>query len=365
MRDAYSKQYATVGKGTCSHELGRRASEMVREAREGVRRFIGAACQEQVALFPSTADAMRALAQSYSQILKRHDQVILADVGDDYCRTWNALSQRGSFRVVQVPDLSFSALAPLVSAKTKLFVLGSVSVFGNVNDLQSILEFLRATGIPIALNVSDSFHHGTLRVEQCGSDFVLADCTSAGVPMAFLYGEKRRLARLPPSFGGEHSLLDCSSTQRYQLESSNWGPVPERFEVGMSCLPRIASLKAVVDEYNETKLDAITPSTLERQGMYLYEQLRSCEKVQVYGSSERRALFACFNVQGVASSRVATALCEHGIYVKTGLHGAHQAHAKLGIKSSIRVHVDVRKHTTEDINHFIQCLKTVVRKLAK
>ncbi|KAI0559312.1 cysteine desulfurase Csd [Gracilaria domingensis] len=363
MRDVYSRHYAAVSTGTCSHELGRRASDIVREARESVRLFIGAADLQEIAFFPTSFDAMSALATSYSQILKRSDEVILVDATDYCSRIWQTHSKPRRFSVSERADVSFPAIAPLVSAKTKLIMFRSASVFGNIHDMRDILEFLEATGIPIALDASDLLHYGQLRVQECGADFVFADCSSMGVPMAFLYGKKGTLAELPPAFGGEHSLHSYSAAKSYDFNNSNWGPIPERFEVGMSCLPSIASLKAIVDECNVIEPDLSTSSSLERHALYLYEQLRSCNKVEVYGSAERRAPFACFNIEGVDSSRVATELAKNGVYVRAGFHGVRRAHAELGISGSVRVDVNLKQHTKEAMDHFFQRLREVVEKL--
>ncbi|PXF43188.1 putative cysteine desulfurase [Gracilariopsis chorda] len=362
MRQAYATSNAAITKGTCSHELGRRASDTLHNAREQVRLFIGAASHEEIVFFPSTFDAMRTLASSYCQLLKREEEVILGDLGDRHSQLWKTASRNGLFRVVHATDMSLAAMAHLISSKTRLFVLRSASAFGNVHDLGDTLEFLQALEIPVILEVSDTLQYGHLQAEKRGVDFLVSDCTGIGAPAAFLYGKMHRLERLPPAFGGEQSLLQCTCTDESGLDIANWGPIPERFDVGMPCLPTIASIGTVVERYNAIISRPMTRTLFENQAKYLHEQLRLSDGLCVYGDAENRAPFACFNVSGADSVIVVEKLKEHGILVRVGCHDSRQVHENNDVSASLRADVSFENHTNDDIDLFVESLRAVVGK---
>lgn len=364
MRHTYATSNAAITKGNCSHELGRRASETLRNAREQVRLFVGAATYDEIVFFPTAFDAMRTLASSYCQLLKREEEVILGDLGDKHSQLWKNASRQGLFRIVHATDMSLSSIAHMISSKTKLFVLRSASAFGNVHDLTDTLEFLQALEIPVILEVSDTLQYGHLEAEKSGVDFLISDCTGIGAPAAFLYGKKHRLERLPPAFGGEHAFLQNTCIGESGLDVNNWGPIPERFELGMPCLPHIASIGTVVERYNAVVSRPMTRNLFQDQANYLHEQLRSTDRLCVYGEAKNRAPFACFNVPGVDSIIVGENLKEHGVFVQVGYHDSRQAHENSNLGASLRVDVSLESHTNDDIDHFVGSLKAVACKLS-
>lgn len=363
IRDTYAQRNATLTRGTCSYELGRRAAEVLRESRQAVQKFIGARKPEEIVFLPTAFEGMRILANSYAQILGEKEQVILANT-DDWCNTiWHSVSEQTPFRLLQVPTVSFSALAPLLSSKVRLIIMRNSSIFGNIHDLGDIIDLFRSVGVPMIVDVSDTLHYARELVNEYHVDFLVSHCTSIGANMAFLYGRAERLSRLPPAIGGDNALSRCFFGDNQVLNESNWGPVPDRFEVGTALVPMIASLGAVAEQYNAFPPEHVDYSQLSDLAHYLYKQLNTCHGVQVYGESENRAPLACFNVSKVEAIVVAGELFKRGVIVTVGCHGSRNAHEELGIKSSLRAQFRFPAQTRDDVNHFISTLKEVMASL--
>ena len=213
-----------------------------------------------------------------------------------------------------------AALPGLLRDNTKLVIMAHGSnVCGTVQDAEAIGRICADRGVPFALDAAQTAGHLPLEPKKWG-------CTMLAMP-----GHKGLLG---PHGTGALWVADGATLAPLRqggtgsASESMFQPriMPDSLESGTLNLPGIAGLYAGM-RFALAHQQEARETTAALCGM-MRDALREMAGVRVYTRADASLL--SFNVAGIASQVVASALDEQGITVRGGLHCAPGVHRFLG-----------------------------------
>lgn len=380
LHSLYTTSNSAISLGRCAHELGRRATGTLQESRSTVANYLNASESTEIVFAPCVTSAMHTVALAFARSLQPRDEILIAfNTPDETIQHWRYVAERHKLvvRLIQsdisegsLPDIS--SFVQCVGSRTRAIVLPLYcSVTGARMPLEEVTPFFNGIGAPSILDMTISPAHSTehLDVEALNCDIVVINATAylSAPGGAVIYGQSATLERLPPTSGGEYSLVDftqSTSSLDLALMPDNWTPVPERFESGTSYLTTAVTIAASIQARRDLGQDEQANSSQMDLGLHLQNKLANCDRVTLYtcadGMSDTSTM-ATFNIDDCQAAEVARHLARRDICVSAGTHGAAIAHG-LGfeVDSSIRVVFDENYHSEKDVDKLIEGLKDFI-----
>lgn len=363
VRRYYEYANANVHRGV--HELASRATEAYENARERVRRFIGAEHVEEIVFTRGTTSAINLVAHGYARVhLKPGDEIVLTPMEHhSNLVPWQAVAKATGAVLKFVPlqpDGTFRAedLEATVSDRTRLVAMTYVSnVLGVVNPVREAADIAHRRGAVLLVDGAQSTPHMRVDVQRLGCDFYAFSghkmCGPTGIGV--LYGRKELLERTEPiDYGGE--MIEFVGL----YESTYKGP-PHRFEGGTPIIAGAVGLAAAIDFLEELGLDAIE-THVRRLAKLAAEALAAVPGVTVYGPAPGRPRtgVVAFNLDGVHPHDVATALDQEGVAIRAGHHCCQPLMKWLNVPATARASFYL--YNTEEE---IEALARAVRKTSE
>ena len=321
MAGVEEKMGANPGRG--GHRLALRAGRVVEHCREEAARLLGVHHPERI-LF--TANCTEALNLAISGTLRRGDEVICSYAEHNaVMRLLDRYVSRGEITVhMLAPDergiLSPASLRRVISRKTALVIIAHASnVTGLIQPIAQLGAVCRERGVPLLVDAAQTAGHLPLEPKKWG-------CTMLAMP-----GHKGLLGP-----HGTGALWVADGVTLAPLRQGGTGSasesmfqpriMPDSLESGTLNLPGIAGLYAGM-RFALAHQQEARETTAALCGM-MRDALREMAGVRVYTRADASLL--SFNVAGIASQVVASALDEQGIAVRGGLHCAPGVHRFLG-----------------------------------
>ncbi|MEM2427006.1 MAG: cysteine desulfurase [Candidatus Hadarchaeales archaeon] len=358
MLEFYREYRANVGRGI--HRLSRRAGEELSEAREKVRKFIGARSEGEIIFTKNTTEGINLVARGLGW--ERGDRVVttLLEHHSNFL-PWLRLREHGvEVRVVR-PDRE-GVLRPEVFEGevegAKLVTLTHVSnVLGSVNPVEEITRLAHEHGARVLVDAAQSAPHLPLQVEKMGCDYLafsghkMLGPTGIGV----LYVREECLEELEPLCLGGGTVEEASSSG-YSLTVS-----PERYEAGTLPIAEALGLGEAIEYLERVGFGAL--ASHEREVVRrLQKGLEGIEGVEVYGPSDpnRRVGIVPFNVEKRDPHEVATLLDRSNIMVRSGHHCALPLHREfLRLPGTVRASVYLY-NTLEEVERLVGRVEEIV-----
>ena len=321
MAGVEEKMGANPGRG--GHRLALRAGRVVEHCREEAARLLGVHHPERI-LF--TANCTEALNLAISGTLRRGDEVICSYAEHNaVMRLLDRYVSRGEITVhMLAPDergiLSPASLRRVISRKTALVIIAHASnVTGLIQPIAQLGAVCRERGVPLLVDAAQ-----TAGMADVSPDVLCAD-------MVAMPGHKGLLGP-----HGTGALWVADGVTLAPLRQGGTGSasesmfqpriMPDSLESGTLNLPGIAGLYAGM-RFALAHQQEARETTAALCGM-MRDALREMAGVRVYTRADASLL--SFNVAGIASQVVASALDEQGIAVRGGLHCAPGVHRFLG-----------------------------------
>ena len=321
MAGVEEKMGANPGRG--GHRLALRAGRVVEHCREEAARLLGVHHPERI-LF--TANCTEALNLAISGTLRRGDEVICSYAEHNaVMRLLDRYVSRGEITVhMLAPDergiLSPASLRRIISRKTALVIIAHASnVTGLIQPIAQLGAVCRERGVPLLVDAAQ-----TAGMADVSPDVLCAD-------MVAMPGHKGLLGP-----HGTGALWVADGVTLAPLRQGGTGSasesmfqpriMPDSLESGTLNLPGIAGLYAGM-RFALAHQQEARETTAALCGM-MRDALLEMAGVRVYTRADASLL--SFNVAGIASQVVASALDEQGIAVRGGLHCAPGVHRFLG-----------------------------------
>ncbi len=347
------------------YELGIRATDIYEESRERTAQFINAARPEEIIFTRNTTESINLVSYSYAlNFLKPGDEILItiAEHHSNLLPWQMAAKKTGAvlkfLECEQDGSFSTESIEEAVTPKTKLAAICHVSnVTGRITPIGEIISRVHAVGGVVLVDAAQSAPHMQLDVQKMDCDFLAFSGHKMMGPMGIgvLYGRYDLLNAMPPFLtGGE--MIDSVTR-----ESAVFAPLPHKFEAGTVNAAGAAGLAAAMDYMEGIGWQQIEEreKTLTRMA---FEGMSTILGVRILGSDdpdEHNGILS-FTVEGVHPHDISSIMDASGICIRAGHHCAMPLLKHLGVNSSARASIAFY-NTPEDIERFIECLKSVRR----
>ena len=346
-------EYANVHRGV--HTLSQRATARYDQARERVRRFVGAAAASEVVFTAGTTAAINLVARSHARpLLRPGDEILLTEMEHhSNIVPWQIVAQEAGavIRVIPVTDageLDLDQAAHLIGSRTRVVAVAHVSnVLGTVNPIPVIAELAHSVGAVLLVDGAQAVPHRRVDVQALGCDFYAASAHKMYGPngIGFLWGRRELLEAMPPWQGGG-GMIEVVS-----FDQTTFAPPPARFEAGTPPITQAIGLAAAV-EY----LEALGWEAIERHEATLLAEatrrLAEIPGVRLIGNSADRVGVVSFVVDGIHPHDVGTVLDLGGVAVRASHHCAQPLMRRFGVTGTVRASFGVY-NTLEELDALV------------
>jgi cysteine desulfurase/selenocysteine lyase len=344
-----------------AHELAARATDAYEEARDTVRRFIGASKSEEIIFVRGTTEAINLVAYAWGgKHLGPGDEIVITHL-EHHANIvpWQLLSQQTGaiLKVAPVDDagnLLLSEFEDLLGPKTKLVAATHVSnALGTVTPAKKIVELGHRYGARVLIDGAQSIPHIPIDVQELGADFFvfsghkILGPTGVGV----VYGREEALAETPPWQGGGNMIADVT------LERSLYQGPPNKFEAGTGNIADAVGLGEAlryVERVGVERIAAYEHALLE----YATPRLADIPGVRLVGTAEEKASVLSFVLVGHEPLEVGKALNAEGIAVRAGHHCAQPILRRMGLEATVRPSFAFY-NTFDEIDVFLDAVRRI------
>ncbi|MDT5350518.1 MAG: cysteine desulfurase / selenocysteine lyase [Mycobacterium sp.] len=344
-----------------AHELAARATDAYEEARETVRRFIGAPKAEQNIFVRGTTEAINLVAYAWGgKHLGPGDEILITHL-EHHANIvpWQLLSQQTGAVLKVAPvdeagNLLLSEFEDLLGPKTKLVAATQVSnALGTVTPVEKIVELGHRYGARVLIDGAQSIQHLPVDVAELGVDFFAFSGHKIYGPtgIGVLYGSEEALAETPPWQGGGNMIADVT------LERSLYQGLPNKFEAGTGNIADAVGLGEAlryVERVGIERIAAYEHALLE----YATPRLADIPGVRLVGTATEKASVLSFVLAGHEPLEVGKALNAEGIAVRAGHHCAQPILRRYGLEATVRPSFAFY-NTFEEIDVFLRAVRRI------
>ena len=347
------------------HFLSEQATEMYEEARECVRRFIGAEHREEIIFTAGATASLNTVAYAWGEkFLSKGDNIIISEMEHhSNIVPWQLVAERKGVEIRVLPfddsgRLMVEKLDSLLDEKSRLVAVTQASnTLGTRPELSLIIQKAHAAGACVVVDGCQGVVHGGVDVKSLDCDFYafsghkLYGPTGIGV----LYGKREILEQMPPFLcGGD--MVD-----RVSFERTTYAPLPLKFEAGTANYVGAVGLGEAI-KYLEA-LDLEQVERYERELTQYAEQcLSQIDGLKIYGQTEDKCSIVSFNVEGVHHYDLGMILDKLGVAIRTGQHCAEPVMQHYGITGMCRASIAMY-NTHAEIDSLKKGVERAVRML--
>jgi cysteine desulfurase / selenocysteine lyase len=344
-----------------AHELAARATNAYEEARDTVRRFIGAAKDEEIVFVRGTTEAINLVAYAWGgKYLEPGDEIVITHL-EHHANIvpWQLISQKtGAILKVAPVDDAGNLLMPhfeeLLGPRTKLVAVSQVSnALGTVTPVEKIVELGHRYGARVLIDGAQSIQHMPVNVSELGVDFFAFSGHKIYGPtgIGVLYGTEDALTETPPWQGGGNMIADVT------LERSLYQGPPTKFEAGTGNIADAVGLAEAlryVERLGVERIAAYEHALLD----YATPRLADIPGVRLVGTATEKASVLSFVLAGHDPLEVGKALNAEGIAVRAGHHCAQPVLRRLGLEATVRPSFAFY-NTFEEIDVFLNAVRRI------
>jgi cysteine desulfurase/selenocysteine lyase len=345
-----------------AHELAARATDAYEQARETVRRFIGASSSEEIVFVRGTTEGINLVAKSWgAKHVGPGDEIIVSHL-EHHANIvpWQQLAaEKGAkIRVIPVDDSGQVLLEEyqrLLNDRTKIVSVTQVSnALGTVVPVKKIVELAHRAGARALIDGAQSVSHMRVDMRALDADFFVFSGHKIYGPTGIgaVYGKREVLEDMPPWQGGGNMILDVT------FERTVYDEPPTRFEAGTGNIADAVGLGTALDYVERVGVENIARyehTLLE----YATHHMNLIDGVHLIGTAIDKASVLSFVVDGTSTEEVGKALNQEGIAVRAGHHCAQPILRRFGLESTVRSSLAFY-NTSEEVDRMV----AVVRRLA-
>ena len=324
------------------HHLSGAMTAMYEEARETVRRFIGAEHKEEVVFTAGATASINLVAYAWSaRNLREGDNIVVSEMEHhSNIVPWQLAAERygAELRVLPFDDrgeLRVDMLGSLIDNRTRLVAVTEASnTLGTVPNLEPIIAAAHAVGAKVMVDGCQGIVHGGGKVKERDYDFYAFSGHKLYAPtgIGVLYGKRELLEAMPPFMGGG-DMVD-----KVTFAKTTYAPLPLKFEAGTSNFIGAVGLAEAI-KY----VEGIGMESIEQHEMMLLdamtERLSRIEGLRIYGTAKRKCPIVSFTIDGTHPYDVGMILDKLGIAIRTGHHCAEPVMTHFGVTGMCRASI--------------------------
>jgi len=330
-------EYANVHRGI--HYLSNTATQHYEDARETVRRFLGAASPEEIIFTKNVTEAINLVAYAWGmENIASGDEIVLSLMEHhSNIVPWHFLRERKGAVLKWAPisdtgEFLIEEFEALLTKRTKMVALTHMSnVLGTVVPIAEVVKMAHARGIPVFVDGAQAAVHMPVDVTALDCDFYavtghkLYGPTGIGV----LYGKKALLDKLPPFLGGG------SMIEMVTVDKVTYGVTPNRFEAGTPPIVEAIGLAAALDYMMQVGRAEIEAHEAE-VGAYAHARLKDLNWLKIHGTAPGKGAIVSFTMDGLHPHDISTIVDRSGVAIRAGHHCAQPLMERLGVAATCR-----------------------------
>ncbi len=364
----YEKNNANPLRGL--YELSVDATEAYENARADVARFIHASRPEEIVFTRNATESLNLIAYAWGDAFLGPDDEIVVSIAEHHSNIlpWQQVAKRTGAKLVWFDctadgELDPNELKKLVNEHTKIVAITQISnVFGRLNDVKAYAEIAHSVGAVYVCDGAQSVPHIPVDVKDLDVDFLVFSGHKMFAPMGIgaLYAKYELLEKMPPFLTGGEMI------EYVTRDGATYAEIPHKFEAGTVNATGAVGFGAAIRYMEGYGWDVIEERERELSE-YMMEQISEVPHVHVLGSkdvADHHGIFT-FTIDGVHPHDVAAIFDASNIGVRAGHHCTQPLHKYLHeISTEVEVVSTTRAslafyNTREDIDAFIECLKSV------
>ena len=348
MRQFETSTRANIHRGV--HTLSQRATDAFENAREAVKRFVGASPAHELVFTSGTTEALNLVAQGLAHGLDGRvgaigpgDEIIVSGLEHHANLVpWQQAAQRsGATLRILLPDaqgqLHADDLARLLSPRTRVFALtAGANASGERPPFEALLALAHAAGAITVLDAAQAVAHSALHMDTLACDFMAFSAHKMYGPMGMgaLVGRRTALERLTPlRFGGD-------MVQSVSYQGAVFAELPARLEGGTPHVSGAVGMAAAGGFIASIGHHAIEAHLADLR-QHAVRGLQQIDGVTVLSAQTPASAIVSFVVQGVHPHDIGTLLDARGIAVRSGYHCAQPLLDYLGTGPTTRASLAV------------------------
>ncbi|HDO51376.1 MAG TPA: cysteine desulfurase [Rhizobiales bacterium] len=337
IQNAYSHEYSNVHRGL--HYLSNTATENYEKARSTVRRFINAACDEEIIFTRNATEAINLAAQSFGgavigegdeivlTIMEHHSNIVPWHFHREHSGAvlrWAPVSDEGEFLIEEFEKL--------LTPRTRMVAVTHMSnVLGTVVPVKEVVRLAHDRGIPVLVDGAQGAVHLPVDVQDLDCDFYVFTGHKVYGPtgIGVLYGKKEHLEAMPPYQGGGEMIGTVTT------DKVTYATPPHRFEAGTPAIVQAIGLGAALDYMMGVGLERIKVHE-DAVHEYAKQRLGEINSLRMIGTAPGKGSIISFEMEGAHPHDISTIIDRSGIAVRAGTHCAEPLLARYGVTSTCR-----------------------------
>lgn len=359
--DFYKNYNANPLRGLYS--LSVEATEVYENAREAVRKFIGAEKSSEIIFTRNTTESLNLAAYSYGlSNVKKGDEIVVSIMEHHSdLLPWQMVAKTcgAELKFIECAkdgSIDLEKVKELITSRTKIVAMTQVSnVLGREYPVKEIAKLAHEKGAVMVVDGAQSTPHMRVDVTDLDADFFAFSGHKLLAPMGIgvLYGKEELLEKMPPFLSGGEMIDSVTRT------SAVYAELPHKFEAGTVNAAGAAGLKAAIDYIEKVGFDYIGEREIALTSRAI-EKMKKIPHVNIIGSenADEHTGIVTFTVDNVHPHDISEILAADGIAVRAGHHCAQPLLTHLGLNSTARASFAFY-NTEDEVNKFTDSVATI------
>lgn len=359
--DFYKNYNANPLRGLYS--LSVEATEVYENAREAVRKFIGAEKSNEIIFTRNTTESLNLVAYSYGlSNVKKGDEIVVSIMEHHSdLLPWQMVAKTcgAELKFIECAKdggIDLEKVKELITSRTKIVAMTQVSnVLGREYPVKEIAKLAHEKGAVMVVDGAQSTPHMRVDVTDLDADFFAFSGHKLLAPMGIgvLYGKEELLEKMPPFLSGGEMIDSVTRT------SAVYAELPHKFEAGTVNAAGAAGLKAAIDYIEKVGFDYIGEREIALTSRAI-EKMKKIPHVNIIGSenADEHTGIVTFTIDNVHPHDISEILAADGIAVRAGHHCAQPLLTHLGLNSTARASFAFY-NTEDEVDKFTDSVATI------
>lgn len=359
--DFYKNYNANPLRGLYS--LSVEATEVYENAREAVRKFIGAEKSNEIIFTRNTTESLNLVAYSYGlSNVKKGDEIVVSIMEHHSdLLPWQMVAKTcgAELKFIECAkdgSIDLEKVKELITSRTKIVAMTQVSnVLGREYPVKEIAKLAHEKGAVMVVDGAQSTPHMRVDVTDLDADFFAFSGHKLLAPMGIgvLYGKEELLEKMPPFLSGGEMIDSVTRT------SAVYAELPHKFEAGTVNAAGAAGLKAAIDYIERVGFDYIGEREIALTSRAI-EKMKKIPHVNIIGSenADEHTGIVTFTIDNVHPHDISEILAADGIAVRAGHHCAQPLLTHLGLNSTARASFAFY-NTEDEVDKFTDSVATI------
>lgn len=359
--DFYKNYNANPLRGLYS--LSVEATEVYENAREAVRKFIGAEKSNEIIFTRNTTESLNLVAYSYGLSNVKNGDEIVVSIMEHHSDLlpWQMVAKTcgAELKFIECAkdgSIDLEKVKELITSRTKIVAMTQVSnVLGREYPVKEIAKLAHEKGAVMVVDGAQSTPHMRVDVTDLDADFFAFSGHKLLAPMGIgiLYGKEELLEKMPPFLSGGEMIDSVTRT------SAVYAELPHKFEAGTVNAAGAAGLKAAIDYIEKVGFDYIGEREIALTSRAI-EKMKKIPHVNIIGSenADEHTGIVTFTIDNVHPHDISEILAADGIAVRAGHHCAQPLLTHLGLNSTARASFAFY-NTEDEVDKFTDSVATI------